>query len=165
MKRLNRRQERFCQEMASDPKMTMTTAYINAGYAEFSAGNHATRLYNMPEVQMRIYELNNGVIERLGVTKEMVLEQIVHIVMFDPAEMYDEDGNMMRLVDMPMHIRDVIKEIETCPITGRVTKVKTESKLQAARELAKLMNMYEDHQKAGAGEIHMHISEKDANLC
>jgi len=50
----------------------------------------------------------------------------------------------------------------------KVTKdgyeIKSEARDKALRALAEHHNLFQDHQKAGSGEIHIHISDQDAKL-
>ena len=160
----NRHKERFAQEITSDPGMTQTQAYINAGYAAKWAGKHASTVYNDPEVQLRIHELQSQVVERFDVTRELVTEQFVNIAEASVLDLYDEFGEEIDIKRLPRRVAETIKEIQLHPKTRAIMKVVFHDKMAALREIAKLKNMYEDHQKAGAADFTIVMSEKDADL-
>ena len=65
---------------------------------------------------------------------------------------------------MPDDVRASIESIEVCPITGKIIKLKLSAKKGALDSLAKIKNLFEGHQAAGAGEIHVHLLPGDDEL-
>lgn len=72
---LKKKEERFCQEYVID--YNGTQAAIRAGYKESDAANRATRLLRKAEVSARVHELEKEIAERLGLSQDYVVIQLV----------------------------------------------------------------------------------------
>ena len=72
MSELERRQEKFCVELVSDPKRNQTQAAIRAGYSERSARITASQLMKDPKIITRIKELEREAIEECGYSAEAI---------------------------------------------------------------------------------------------
>ena len=75
MPALRGKQERFCQEYVID--YNGTQAAIRTGYEAKSARQQASRLLAMPEILSRIRELQAEQVERLSITSDYVLLQLL----------------------------------------------------------------------------------------
>lgn len=71
----NKRYERFCQEYVVD--YNGTQAAIRAGYSEKSARSQASELLTNPNILSRVRELQHEQVERLAVTQDYVIKQLV----------------------------------------------------------------------------------------
>ena len=74
---LTERQERFCQEYASDPKGNATAAALRAGYGEAGAAVEASKNLRKPKIISRIKALRNEALVASGYDKERVRELIM----------------------------------------------------------------------------------------
>lgn len=83
MAELNDRQELFCQEYLVD--YNATQAAIRAGYAEESAGVQACRLLKNDKVLSRVRALQAEQTERLCVTRDYVIYEILSIYKSAPS--------------------------------------------------------------------------------
>lgn len=74
---------------------------IEAGQA---GGVSAASVYNAvtrnPDVQQRIDEHTNEVLERLGVTTEFIISKLKARASFDIRKLYDEDGRLLELHEL-----------------------------------------------------------------
>lgn len=71
----NKRYERFCQEYVVD--YNGTQAAIRAGYKEKSARSQASDLLTNPNILARVRELQHEQVERLAVTQDYVVLQLL----------------------------------------------------------------------------------------
>lgn len=71
----NKRHERFCQEYVVD--YNGTQAAIRAGYKEKSARSQASELLTNPNILSRVRELQHEQVERLAVTQDYVVVQLI----------------------------------------------------------------------------------------
>lgn len=71
----NKRHERFCQEYVVD--YNGAQAAIRAGYKEKSARSQASDLLTNPNILTRIRELQHEQVERLAVTQDFVVLQLI----------------------------------------------------------------------------------------
>lgn len=69
------KEERFCQEYVID--YNGTKAAIRAGYKQSDAANRATRLLKKAEVSARIHELEKELAERLAISQDFVMIQLM----------------------------------------------------------------------------------------
>lgn len=131
MARLSEKQERFCHEYLID--FHQTNAAIRAGYPAKSAHVAASKLVKNGKILARIAEIRAAASAKTGVSLERTLDQLGAMAYADPAEMYDVDGNLKSVKDMPVHLRRAIVAIEvdeiTNPLTGDVTSITKKIKL------------------------------------
>ena len=71
------RQERFCQEYASDPKGNITAAALRAGYSKPGAAVEGSRNLRKPKIISRIKALRQEALEASGYDKELVRQLIM----------------------------------------------------------------------------------------
>lgn len=107
---LTKIQERFVEEYLID--FNGTQAAIRAGYAPKSAASRAWRLLQRHEVQVAISAQREMLVQVAQVTQEEVVEGYRNIAFFDPAECFDESGNILRLDKMPKAVRYAIASID-----------------------------------------------------
>ena len=117
-KKLSDQREAFCQSYVICHNKTQ--AAKDAKYSKKTAGSQGQRLLKNVEIQKRIAELEKPIVEKLDITAERVMTELANIAFFDPAELFDEDGNMKKIHDIPPEVRRVIAGIEVEELyTGR----------------------------------------------
>jgi phage terminase small subunit len=161
----NRRYERFCREYLIDENIT--AAYERCGYQK-DPGN-ANRLFSTMAIQIRIAQLKHEVHHKLGSTAELVVEGLARIAYADIRDFYltNPDGTRGELKPIDQWTTDMamaVQEFELCPVSGRLEKVKLAPRRGALQDLGKSHNIFDDHERAGSGEINITISDKDAQL-
>lgn len=113
-KPLNRRQLKFCYELANmvvrddGEEAALLRAYGEAGYAESSNPANARRLANDPRVKAKVAELHTAHYEKLGVTADLVREQIIKAAMPDLSQLYDEYSRIKHPTQMDPHLLDAM---------------------------------------------------------
>jgi len=161
--------EIFCQEYVAN-RFNSTQAAISAGYAKASAYNQGHRLLKNPEVRKRVKELKLEVLELLQITRERVIKEFGRIGFSDIRKLYNEDRSLKDIQELDDSTAAAIESIEVVAntVNGTVVdythKIKLASKNVALKNLGQHFNIYEDHEKSGTGEMHVHIEGKDASL-
>lgn len=141
-------QRMFCHEYIKD---------FNGTRAAREAGSkcpavYATGQLKKPLVSAYLGKLLQERMWRSDISADRVVEELVAIAMFDPAEMFDEDGTLLPLPDMPPHVR---RALAGCDVEVRTTtdeegntitqtaiaKIKSNPKLPALELLAKHLGM------------------------
>lgn len=93
----NKRHERFCQEYVVD--YNGTQAAIRAGYKEKSARSQASDLLTNPNILLRVRELQHEQVERLAVTQDYVVLQLLETYQkcleVTPVLKFDPDTGQM----------------------------------------------------------------------
>jgi phage terminase small subunit len=72
--KLNPKQEAFCQAYASG--MSITQAYVKAGYSEKGAGQNGERLMKNDEIAKRVEELRAQSAAKMSYNRETYLETL-----------------------------------------------------------------------------------------
>ena len=100
-------------------------------------------------IKTRIRELFNEVYERLDLVPTRTIAEIAKIALFDPAQLYDEDGSLLPMRKIPRNARAAIQAIEevthydrkTGEPVRKVVKYKIASKIDALEMLAKTQGL------------------------
>jgi phage terminase small subunit len=96
MAELKPKEERFCQEYVID--YNGTQAAIRARYKESDAANRATRLLKKAEVSARIHELEKEIAQRLGLSQEYVMIQLVQ--RYDECRTQNDNKNALKALEL-----------------------------------------------------------------
>ena len=169
--KLNERQEMFCQRFTVH--FTGNKAAIEAGYSDNCASVTASKLLKKQAIKDRVRELMAPAKEKAArerVTRDQVIDEFGRIGLSDVRKLYNEDGSLKDVDQLDEDTAAAIESIEVVTTKDddgnvqRTHKYKLASKNTALRNLGQHFNIYEDHQKSGTGEIHVHIDGVDAKL-
>jgi len=151
LKPLTDKQEAYCQAYVIC--MNQSTAYRMAFDAEAMNSNvvgvEACRLHADPKITLRIQELQKEAYDRNKATVDELVHVLAGMVRFDPAELYDDEGNILSIKDMPLIARQMLTEFQVDEIKisgsviGHTKKIKTIAKLDAVEKLMKHLGGYE----------------------
>lgn len=138
-KNLTPKQELFCQEYTKD--WNATQAYIRAGYSRSGADVSSSKLLGKSSIKERIRNLVNPRFEQLGVTREIVLNELTQVALsnitdFITIRKTDEGEDEIYIHDfdeIPRELKSAISEIQK---TEHGIKIKLHSKIQALQILA-----------------------------
>jgi len=152
---LTDKQELYCQNYVVC--LNQSTAYRMSYDADAMNSNtvavEACRVHNDPNITLRIKELQAEHYERNKATIDELVNTLSGMVRFDIADLYDDNGNLLNIKDMPLIARQMISEISSDEIKmagqsiGEVKKVKTIAKLDAVEKLMKHLGGYEKDNK------------------
>jgi phage terminase small subunit len=156
----NRRHERFAQEYISNG-CNQSKAARAVGVAVASAAQAGSEWLRNPKILARIMEINDRVLENLVMSRDEVLAEMNHLASYNTKDLYDDDGQMVSIHELPEALTAAIKEIEHDAL-GRPSKIKFVDKRGALNDMMKYYNLFEDHQQAGVGEMTVVIDGKDS---
>jgi len=108
---LTSQQERFCHEYLKDRNGTQ--AAIRARYSRKTAQEQASRLLSNVMIKARVNELIAAQINRLKLSSDLVIKELLKHATIDIADAYDENGELKDIQDMPEPLRKAIIAIET----------------------------------------------------
>jgi phage terminase small subunit len=159
-KPLTIKQEAFCQAYLrlGDKSAAYREAYSCLKMKPETIHAMASKLSSDHKVAIRIEQLQKEAIERNKATLDEVLMVLADIIRFDPAAMYDENGNLLAVHQMPKKVRMCIQsfEVEEIPSFNDeqpdtlTKKVKHYDKLAGVEKLMKHLGGYalDNKQKA-----------------
>jgi phage terminase small subunit len=101
-----------------------------------------------PLIASEIARLTAKISKKSELTAERVMEELSTIALFDPATMYDENGKLLRIIDMPEETRRAIAGIEEDLVKG--TKLRISSKLGSLELVSKIIGMVRQQEAASA---------------
>ena len=158
MKKLTPKQEMFCQkviELGSEAE-AYRTAYNSQNMKPETIHSKACILRKDGKIAARISELQEAIKKRNDVTVDQIVKELTTIAFFDPAELFDENGNFKSVKDMPENVRRAISEVkvEEIVINKEASRVKTTYKLHSKNDsiekLAKHIGFYQkDNEQKG----------------
>ena len=116
-----------------------------------SVPQQACNLFRKPNVRARLAFLTEKELSHLHVTAQRVIQEQARIAFADPARMFDADGNLLAISDMPEDIRRALAsvDIETHGISSDdegaksvTSKVKYLSKGAALKDLMAHLGLF-----------------------
>jgi phage terminase small subunit len=90
-----------------------TEAAKQAGYSAKTAYSQGARLLKDVEIQSQLERLRSKIEERTIVTLEEVVQAIRDAAFLDPADIYDDNGNIKPLSQIPLAARRAIVGLKT----------------------------------------------------
>lgn len=127
-----------------------THAAVKAGVPAASAAVTASRWLKDLTIQAAIEEQRARLVAKLELTNERVLREVMCMAYFDPARLYDENGERIPIHLLDENTRRAIASVEdeTRTVAGVTTRsqfVKVTDKKGAAELLGKYLKMWTDN--------------------
>lgn len=153
---LNHAQQVFADCYRSHPeyKGNAKASYMYAypKCAEKSAEVNGCKLLRNPKIEAYLQSKQEEAEKAADVTQERILQELCSQAFFDPADFYDQDGNLKLIHDIPEDARRALAGIEAVAEgggddeSGPVTtvKVKYVAKVPALQLLMRYMGMLKD---------------------
>jgi phage terminase small subunit len=146
------KQSRFIEEYAID--CDATNAAIRAGYSKKTAYSIGHRLLGQPLIADRIAAARAKLAHKAEVSAERVIAEFCAIAFLNPAQFYDQRGNLLPIHEMPEVARRAITGIDVEEIwsgkgeerrqVGVLRKIRFAGKQQALDSLAKHLGLFTD---------------------
>lgn len=150
---LTPRQQQFCDEYLLDSNGQQ--AAIRTGYSPKTAARHAWNMLQRPAIKAYIAGKQAALTATLNLKTEALLKEYVTIAFFNVQSLYDDDGKLIPLHQLPPHIAAAVESIdiketytgtgENRTLSSKQVKVKPHSKLDALNALAKHLGLFEKH--------------------
>ena len=145
---LTAKQELFCLEYAKD--FNGTRAAIAAGYSKNAAAITGFQNLRKTNIQKRLAQLVNTIFADEEAAVKDIVRKLIIMADYDPAEMYDQNGNLKSIHDIPEKIRRNIQSIKTNrteiseAVFTEVAEIKTPDRLKAVELLGRYLKMFTD---------------------
>jgi phage terminase small subunit len=172
MPTLNARQQRFVLEYQVD--QVATQAAIRAGYSAGTAHVQGSRLLSNVKVREAIAKAQAKAAGKAEVSVERVLKEYARIAFLNPQDLYDVDGCLLNVKDMPEDAARAIAGLEEEVIygsdgegrkldVGRLKKIRLTGKIPALEGLARHLGMFQDERTPlqQAFQINIHVSREE----
>lgn len=170
--RLAPKHARFVAEYLKD--LNGTQAAIRAGYKGKAARRWAATLLTKPDISAAIAEAHGERIERLELDADTILRELLRIATSDIGAIFDADGNLKPLKDVPEDVRRAIAGVEVIiknaeagdGQTDTVHKYKMWDKVKALELLARHLQILDDQPKAAVHieRLLIQVQEVPANV-
>jgi phage terminase small subunit len=137
-----------------------TQAAITAGYSPKTATQQGSRLLTDVEVSAQVSARSQKLAAKYELTTDMVIRSIVQELMFDPARLYDAEGRLLPITELPEDVRMALTSVEfeqhgnkDAPVF--VSKVKWAQRQGAREQAMKHIGMFleDNKQKGGLREM------------
>jgi phage terminase small subunit len=146
---LTEKQRLFCLEYLLD--LNGTQAAIRAGYSPDTAKSIACENLTKPDVRAFVDEALTRRVERLALSADRVLQELLRLAMVDVGQAFYADGRLRPLEDIPEDVRRAISGIDVEDrVEGRgediehytVRKVRFHSKVHALELLGQHLKLF-----------------------
>ncbi len=147
-RKLTHKQQRFVEEFMVD--LNATQAAIRAGYSKRRASEIGYQNYRKPQIQTAIDKAREEQSRRTQITADSVLQELAFTAFLDPAGLFDKDGNLLNIYNMPEDVRRVIAGMDIYQKTTdegslcTTSKIKITDKLKALELLGRHFKMWTD---------------------
>lgn len=167
MKKLTQKQETFCQKFVELGSISdaYRAAYNVANMKGDTINNKAYILSNKGDIRARVEELQKAAQKRNELSIDRIIQELMHISFFDPADLFDENNNLKEIKDLPESVRRAIAEVKVeelvlnKEVSKKKTTVKMYSKLDSIEKFAKHLGFYlKDNEQKGKSAADLFLS-------
>ena len=146
------KQARFCRAYIAsgfDRSVAAKKAGYSLAYVISPAG-----IWGKPPVLEAIEFLTRQYAKKFDVNSEKVLHELALIGFSDISELFDENGTLKQITELPPHLAKAVQSIEVETVIDKfgisttTAKIKMWDKLNALNTLAKHLNLFEAENKS-----------------
>jgi len=137
---LTAKQKMFCKEYIID--LNASQACLRAGYKTKKPHIMGAQNLSKPIIKNEIQRLMKGRVEKLDLTADMVLKELMKLGFGNTQNLYDENGRLLLIHELPRDVAATITEVTADPINGR--KYKVASKLESLKLLGQYFKLFAD---------------------
>lgn len=161
------KEEAFCQAYVrlSNQFEAYKESYNAENMKDETIRVKACQMLKTHKIKTRVNQIRISVEKRNMITIDELIVDLANMVRFDPADMYDENGALKSIHDMPKPVRQMLHGMDVSEIydwidgdkinIGQLKKVKLYNKLDSIEKLLKHFGAYEKHNKQKTGEVVM----------
>lgn len=152
--KLTPKQEMFCQQyvLLGNKSQAYRNSYDAENMANDTINRKAVEMFENGKITARVEQLQEELQERNRMTLDKTINSISEIANFDIAELYEEDGTMKSIHEIPKHIRTSINELNVLEVyegtgkdrkfIGYSKKARMINRLDALEKLVKIFGGY-----------------------
>jgi len=141
---ISAKQDLYCQEYARTGNSTKSAEFAGYNYPD----RHGYALRQKPHILDKIQEYIDQRNKDSNVTAKMVINELWNIATFDLGELFNEDGKLKPILEIPKQYRKALSMVETrAEIQDGVkvadlTKIKVWDKIKALELIGKNLGMW-----------------------
>jgi phage terminase small subunit len=158
IKKLTAREERYAEEFLVCRNKTV--AARRAGFSDRSSAQIGWEIHNKPHVKAYIRKRTEEVLKRLDIQQEDIIRGLLHVADLDPADMFDTNGNMLAIRDLPPEVRRAIAGFDITKTTVRneetgeeettqIARIRFNDRMKGLEGLGRTIAMFTDNQAIG----------------
>lgn len=164
------KEEKFCQAyIRLEGKMSdaLREAYDCRNMKPETVNRKAFAIFNKDKIRARIKLLQDEIQKRNEMTIDKLVTALGDMVMFDIADLYNENGALKKVHEMPLAARRMILQLDSDDIlmnqtlVGYTKRVKLVNKLDAIEKLMKHLGGYERDNKQKSPVVQINPSKTD----
>ena len=148
-KEMTEKEKRFVQNYVIS--WNGAEAVRQAGFKVSGQRQYAQSLLSKPYIIKAVLDEKEKYTKKIELTAERVYQEYARIAFFDIKKLYDEDGNLKRIIDIDRDTRAAISSCDVIDVTedGKPTitiikKLKMIDKKGALDSAAKILNLFKD---------------------
>lgn len=162
------KQEAFCQAYIylGDKSAAYREAYSTANMKPESINRKAFELFNNVKITSRVGVLQSEIKQRNNVTIDDIVSTLADMLQFDIADLYDGNGALKAIHQIPKKSRLMIAELGIDEIysknliIGKSKKIKVFDKLSVVEKLMKHLGGYQKDNEQSASKVIINTSEE-----
>lgn len=163
---LTGKQEMFCQEYLVD--LNATQSAIRAGYSKRTAGVIGLENLTKPLIREKILQLIEERRNKIKLSQERVIEELVSVAFLDIRELFDHNGSLLNVKDFPENISRALAGIDLIASSdGTVStkKIRLLDKIRALELLGKHLGMFvEKFDVKHSGAVIQELTQIDSSI-
>jgi hypothetical protein len=109
---LTEKQKQFAYIYAGRPNAAAAYREAFPGCTEDTCATNGPRLLKDPAVVELVTALRAPILEQYDATAARTIEELSYAALLDPGELYDAEGKLLPVHQMPTHVRRAIASIE-----------------------------------------------------
>ena len=135
---LTTKQKIFCKEYVID--LNASQACLRAGYKTKKAHILGAQCLKKPHIQKEIARLMKPRVEKLNLTADMVIKELMKLGFGSTQSLFDKDGNLIPIHELPADVAASITEVSEDQAGTR--KYKTASKTESLKLLGQYLKLF-----------------------
>ncbi len=147
-------EEVFCQEYVNTLNLTKAyqKAYPEATYS--TARAQAIRVIGRNRVQLRISDLFEQRKKKFKIDERSIIQKLLSIIDLDPVDIFNPDGTVKSLSQIPKDLRKLIKQIK---VTQQGTTIELTDRMDAITKLGQHLGMFGTLKQGESGKYLVRI--------
>jgi len=150
MKKFTLKEEKTIQEYfknGGNKTAAYKSAYNTSKMKEETINVKACEFFKKDKIRVRVEELQKQIEEENKISKNKIITELLTTIMLDPTDLFNEEGELKQLEDIPIEKRRTISELGVKSVGGgefarEVKFVKTLDKLKAIDMVNKMLGYY-----------------------